>query len=253
MKLDSYQRKLENIPADDVIRPIMQEVEHLKKEVSTQQAKVEVLEEIYSKHNQAFMQAKKEFINLLEAGVDENITKQDDLRIIRRSQEIINLLEIFGEKILTKYINNIEQYITESFQTLIHKTSLVSQIKINPDTYDILLFDNAKHIISTDKLSAGERQLLGTSLLWGLAKAAARPLPAVVDTPLGRLDSSHRSNLIERYFPEASHQVILLSTDEEISGEYYKKLDPFISLSYTIKYEDDNRTSIVQKGYSFIN
>jgi DNA sulfur modification protein DndD len=43
----------------------------------------------------------------------------------------------------------------------------------------------------------------------------ATPLPAVIDTPMARLDSAHRQNLVERYFPHASHQVIVLSTDSE--------------------------------------
>jgi DNA sulfur modification protein DndD len=54
--------------------------------------------------------------------------------------------------------------------------------------------------------------------LRGLAKASGRPLPTIIDTPLGRLDSTRRRHLLERYFPVASHQVILLSTDEEIDA-----------------------------------
>jgi len=52
--------------------------------------------------------------------------------------------------------------------------------------------------------------------LWGLARASARPLPAVIDTPMARLDAAHRQHLVERYFPNASHQVIVLSTDTEV-------------------------------------
>ena len=56
----------------------------------------------------------------------------------------------------------------------------------------------------------------------------------IIDTPLGRLDSSHRRHLVERYFPFASHQVILLSTDEEIVGPYHKALAPFVARHYRL-------------------
>ena len=56
----------------------------------------------------------------------------------------------------------------------------------------------------------------------GLAKASNSAAPTIIDTPLGRLDSDHRLNLVEKYFPTASKQVILLSTDEEINKKYHK-------------------------------
>jgi DNA sulfur modification protein DndD len=104
-------------------------------------------------------------------------------------------------------------------------------------------------LISPDRLSAGERQLLAVSLLWGLAKASRRPLPAVIDTPLGRLDSSHRRHLVQRYFPHASHQVLLLSTDEEIRGEYFDAIRPCIGHSYLLEFNEIDRTSTVKPGY----
>ena len=102
---------------------------------------------------------------------------------------------------------------------------------------------------SIDRLSAGERQLLATSLLWGLARASGRPLPTIIDTPLGRLDSSHRRHLIERYFPVASHQVILLSTDEEIDEDSLKRLQPHISRSYHLQFDEALRSTRVTPGY----
>jgi len=46
------------------------------------------------------------------------------------------------------------------------------------------------------------KQLLAIAFLWGLARVSGRKLPVAIDTPLGRLDSSHRTNLVERYFLE---------------------------------------------------
>src|SRR5262249_42016826 len=94
-----------------------------------------------------------------------------------------------------------------------------------------------------------ERQLLATSLLWGLAKASGRPLPVIIDTPLSRLDSSHRRHLLERYFPVASHQVVLLSTDEEIDKTSLHRLKQYIGRSYQLKFDEASSGTRVTPGY----
>lgn len=251
LQLETYQRKLENIPADDIITPLLEKTQRLQARISQQEMTVAALKEIHRRDENAFMIEKSSFIKELEAEIDDDLAKQDDIRLIQRSKDIAVLLGKFRSAMLEKYVGRIEAYITESFKRLLHKESLVDVIRIDKSNYEISLISKGGLIVNPDKLSAGERQLLGVSMLWGLAKAAARPLPSVVDTPLGRLDSSHRENLIERYFPDASHQVILLSTDEEIYGDYYEKIKPFVSRSYTIVYDDKARSSKAVPGYMF--
>jgi DNA sulfur modification protein DndD len=113
----------------------------------------------------------------------------------------------------------------------------------------LTLFDRHGDVLSPEQLSAGERQLLAIALLWGLAKASGRPLPTAIDTPLGRLDTTHRMHLIERYLPFASHQVLLLSTDEEITGDYLKSLRPWIGRTYHLAYDDKAGRTAVAPGY----
>jgi len=139
--------------------------------------------------------------------------------------------------------------VLESYQQLLRKKTLVAALCIDPDSYDIVLYGKNGQEVEPSRLSAGERQLLGVALLWGLAKASGRPLPTAIDTPLGRLDTAHRSNLVERYFPFASHQVILLSTDEEIYGEYLRKLSPWIGRSYQLEYDDSTGSTKIEPGY----
>ena len=83
-----------------------------------------------------------------------------------------------------------------------------------------------------------------------MAKASGRPLPVVVDTPLGRLDGGHRRRLAERYFPHAAGQVILLSTDEEIDVDLYATLAPHLARAYHLDHDERGGT-VIKPGYPF--
>jgi DNA sulfur modification protein DndD len=141
--------------------------------------------------------------------------------------------------------------VTECFRYLLHKADLVHRIAIDTQSFGLSLYNPEGQPVPKHRLSAGEKQLLAIAFLWGLARVSGRHLPVAIDTPLGRLDSSHRNNLIERYFPSASHQVILLSTDTEISKTEYEHLveQEAIANSYLLKYHPETRKTIVENGY----
>ena len=71
----------------------------------------------------------------------------------------------------------------------------------------------------------------------------------IIDTPLARLDSEHRAALVERYFPEASHQVIVLSTDTEVDDALLGRLSPAISHMYRLDYDPKTRSTTARSGY----
>lgn len=125
----------------------------------------------------------------------------------------------------------------------------MTSLHINPETFEATLIGRDNKPLPFDRLSAGERQLLATSLLWGIARASGRPVPMVIDTPLGRLDSDHRTNLVERYFPNASHQVLLLSTDEEIVSGYLEALKPYVSRTFLLDHDEGTGATRINEGY----
>jgi DNA sulfur modification protein DndD len=137
----------------------------------------------------------------------------------------------------------------EAFKQLLRKTNLITGLKIDPETFRVELTGGDQRPLPLERLSAGERQLLATSLLWGLARASGRPVPTIIDTPLGRLDSSHRRHLVERYFPVASHQIILLSTDEEIDADNFNRLQKFIGRTYNLRFDETGRSTDITPGY----
>ncbi|MCA9450139.1 MAG: DNA sulfur modification protein DndD, partial [Candidatus Omnitrophica bacterium] len=175
--------------------------------------------------------------------------EEDRQRLLLYSARVRDTLEAFRVRVIRKHARKIEALMLESFQTLLRKSGLISDLKIDPEDFSVTLFDRQANPLPFDRLSAGERQLLATSLLWGLARASGRPVPTIIDTPLGRLDSSHRRHLIERYFPDASHQVILLSTDEEIVGNYLETLRPYITRTYHLAHDEILDQTHIEPGY----
>jgi DNA sulfur modification protein DndD len=134
---------------------------------------------------------------------------------------------------------------------LLHKKDFIDKVKINKETFEVKLFKENNDEITKDMLSKGELQMFATAVVWGLAKTSGRPLPFVIDTPLARLDNEHRNNLIDNFFPYASHQIVIFSTNAEINERLYHKLKPFIANSFVIQFDSEIGTTIKQKGYFF--
>ncbi len=185
---------------------------------------------------------------------EKAIDRTNDEHLIKASARVKQTLQLFREKLTLKKLNKLEGEVTECFRYLLHKSDLVKQVVIDTKNFSLSLFDFNGQRLPKHRLSAGEKQMLAIAFLWGLARVSGRNLPLAIDTPLGRLDSSHRSHLVERYFPTASHQVILLSTDTEITQTEVTKLRELkaIAKQYLLKYDSqESQTTIYPDCYFF--
>ena len=181
----------------------------------------------------------------------ENLKYQNSEHIINSAGKVQQTLKIFRERLTLRKLNKLEEEVKNCFLYLLHKSDLVHRIAIDSKTFGLSLYDLNGKPVPKHRLSAGEKQLLAIAFLWGLAKVSGRRLPIAIDTPLGRLDSSHRNNLVERYFPSASHQVILLSTDTEIAKKEYQNLQETeaIAREYLLQYNSSKRETTIKPGY----
>jgi DNA sulfur modification protein DndD len=176
-------------------------------------------------------------------------SQEDADRIVRHATKVRETLAEFRRTLLERHLNRIEAAMLDSLHKLLRKQQLVADLRFDPRTFELSLFDGEGVQLPPERLSAGERQLLAVAMLWGLARVSGRELPTIIDTPLGRLDSTHRKLIVERYFPNASHQVLLLSTDEEIDEELATVLQDSIGRSYELRYDDTDGSSTVHEGY----
>ena len=202
---------------------------------------------------------KRELKTRFRAAIDKARTLRDR-HTARSAQEEIarpleyaersrRLLKDFRRVKAERTISELEYEFGVAFQELARKDDLLANARIDPLNFTVKLLNREGRELRKAQLSAGEKQIYAIAMLDALARTSGRRLPVVIDTPLGRLDSQHRSNLVTSYFPRASHQVILLSTDVEVDESFYKTLSPCVSHAFEIRYDNAEQTSSLHEGY----
>lgn len=186
-------------------------------------------------------------------------------KLTRLSDKDVNLEELQKQYnlirktivVMNKYIAGITEmkakFIRDEFSTMLEKLfrkqKEFGKIEFDINTYAIRLYNDRMQEISIKDRSAGEMQMISSALIWALTKASDLSLPIVVDTPLGRLDSYHRNHLINYYYKELSEQVIILSTDTEITKEYVKIMEDHSYKQYLLDYDEEKKYTVIRDGY----
>ncbi len=185
---------------------------------------------------------------LAELAGQEN-DNNDNARILRYAVMSIEVLRQFKVRTQQEKLTNLSEATTRCFLTLTEKASLVKHIYIDPETLDISMQKEDGSELKKSQLSAGEQQMFAISIVWALALTSGYKAPVVIDTPMARLDSAHRTSFVKEYLPAASSQVIVLSTDEEIAGNYLDLVRKNVLDSYTLLYHEDGQYTSVVPGY----
>ena len=238
-----------SVPDDDAIAAAASRRDELTADVAALEAAEAAMKKEIERLVREIGRGEQALSRLLQDDAEEGWLREDRRRILQRTSHVRTTLGAFRKAIIKRHVRRIEQFVLESYQQLLRKESFVTRLAIHPESFALTLYGRDGRELSPERLSAGERQLLAIALLWGLAKTSGRPLPTAIDTPLGRLDTCHRTHLVERYFPFASHQVLLFSTDEEIVGEHLEKLMPYVCRSYYLDYDNSSGSTRIAEGY----
>lgn len=210
------------------------------------------LENSRSKHKTAngnYLQKKSEFSQFVEKTLyafEKNDERKRMLSFTLLAEEVNEKYKIALQR---AKVQNLADTMTECYKKLFGKKNLIYKITMDYETLDYHYLDSSGNEIPKTSLSAGEKQLMVISMLWALALCSKKKLPVIIDTPMARLDSIHRRALIEKYFPFASDQTIILSTDSEIYGDYYKLLKKNSSNQFTLVYDEGRKCSSIRTGY----
>lgn len=246
-EIETTERYLATAASPEIYEKLSQRVRSAQSTVAQLTVEHEQAQREYEQINQAIAQAKKELVAYSQTTLEQ----LNDEHILKSISTVQDKLQVFKQRLKLRKLNQLETLVTQCFLYLLHKSNLVHRVEIDTESFTLALFDRAGQPVPKHRLSAGEKQLLAIALLWGLARASGRQLPVAIDTPLGRLDSSHRNNLVEKYFPQASHQVLVLSTDTEIREAEVEQLrsSNAISREYLLHYDPKQHQTQVKPGY----
>ena len=232
------------VPKDDELGPRISEINQLHKEVGMLQGEI--------MHITQQLSSKRSYVKILQSKLKTMILSIDSGKNVATGVKLASkmqaVLDTYYAKLKETKMRDLESNLLHTARLLLHKES-IRKIEIDRDTFEIKAYESGDEQIPGDFLSMGEKQIVGTALLWAIARTCGRSLPFVIDTPLGRLDGQHLLNLTEKFYPFASHQMILLSTDREIGHKEYEKLSKNISKSYRIVCDKDMSVTSVMSGY----
>jgi len=172
------------------------------------------------------------------------LIKKDDL-----TTRLIDQLDEFISKIKNTKKIALEKRILDSLHLLMHKKSFVEKVEVNilEDIIDIELFNNRGKSINKEDFSEGEKQLYATSLLKALVEESNIKFPVFVDSPLQKFDEQHTENVITKFYPSISDQVVVFPLlNKELSEREYNKIKGKISNTIIINNKDEESSELVK-------
>lgn len=243
--LQRTQVDLARVPPEGVIRPLLEELNALHQELGKVNADIVQSQELLGELEKKREELRKSYAKLVQDQDDRNLDKEK----LARAIGVQAVLEEYKVKLIEKRVVELQRHLTECYKLLSRKKDVIRRIEIDSNSFAVTLRDRRDKAVPKARLSAGEKQIYAISVLWALAKTSGRPLPMIVDTPLARLDADHRLSLAKHYFPMASHQTLILSTDTEIDQTYFAELRPHISRSYQLDFVPEEGGTFVRNGY----
>lgn len=234
---------------ENELADIYEKIKEEEKNLVQLQVELSKLEQERSSLNARMTTKTAEYNRNVEAYLQNAEMMDDAERTIKYSHMAMKIVNDYMVELQRRKTGKLGKTITECYKKLANKKNLIHEIVMDEETLDIAYLDENGNPVSKNSLSAGEKQLMVIAVLWALAICSRKKLPVIIDTPLSRLDSQHRAAIVTTYFPNASDQTIILSTDTEIDHKYYEMMKEFVGDEFTLEYNEEAKSTSIKKGY----
>ncbi|MDR1771570.1 MAG: DNA sulfur modification protein DndD [Hungatella sp.] len=253
---DRYQSRIKEIDNylsvdidEKALSGLFKRIKSLEKEIIEKEVELESLNSNRKTLHGVSMAAESKFNKMAESVLTSLETVDADERTLKYAHMAIEIISLYRIRLQERKTDLLAKTMTDCYKKLANKKNMVEKIVMDSETLDLRYLSDSGEEVAKKRLSAGEKQLMVISLLWALAICSKKRLPVIIDTPLSRLDSSHRQALVKIYFPNASDQTIILSTDSEIDETYYELIRESVGDEYTLKYSDKDKKTTIESGY----
>lgn len=207
------------------------EIDFIGENIGKKQHEREALkEQVIAHKKQKEILSKKIDVSDQNRAVDNEAT-----RLIHKIQKFLIRFKEEKKKALAKKLE-------AKLQSYLHKTNLVKNVIVdingNGDDVDISLFGYDDKKIDNSILSMGERQMFASALLSALVDETEIEFPVFIDSPMQKFDPLHTKNVLTKFYPNVSKQVVLFPLlKKELTEEEYHYIQPIVSKSYLISNE----------------
>ncbi|MDB5022879.1 MAG: sulfur modification protein DndD [Mucilaginibacter sp.] len=241
-RLKIINKELSSFSKDDVVLPLLKDLQEVTRNIGASEQKLESLNRKSDETNKRKNFYSARLISLEEKMIKDS-TVDDRLKLSSRTKLV---LESYASQLMAKKLLQLKHNVLEKFNLLCRKDSYLDDLVIDPESFEIKL-SRKDMVVDHNHLSAGEKQLLIVSILWGLRELTNISLPLIIDTPLARLDLEHRKTFIERFLPAIQPQVILIGTDMELAGDVIAGLEHHIAHHYELSYNSETQSTNLSK------
>ena len=189
--------------------------------------------------------------------INENLKKEKQQREIlakkislsndvkRYDDELGRLIHILDEYIRAykkRKLESLQKKIASKLKDFMHKKDLIKDVEIYAIGNEIVinLIDMQNKAIDQNSLSMGERQLFSSAILGSLVEETDYDFPVFIDSPLQKLDISHSSNILQKFYPTVSKQVVMFPLlYKELTEMEYELINPKVSKVFKINHNNE--------------
>lgn len=229
-------REAEKNAESDYIQSLRQKKDEKEKEIIQIQEEVARLNTEIERKKESIKtakQKKKILHDRIEVSEKDKAIDDEATRLIKTIQKF--LVHFKAEK-----KKSLEKRLEEKLTSFLHKKELVNNVVVdiqgNGDDVDINLFDANGRKIDKAILSMGERQMFASALLGALVEETGLEFPVFIDSPMQKFDINHSQNILTKFYPNVSKQVILFPLlMKELTEDEYSLIEKYVKKTYLIE------------------